>query len=224
MQISWKGQACFSLVVQQAKEQVKLVIDPFAPSFTGLHLPRLEADIVLATHGHQDHNNIEGVKSASPSNKGEPFAITGPGEYEIKGVAVQGITSFHDEKQGSERGQNTLYVIEAEGMRLCHLGDIGQAELTSEQISQIGNVDILFVPVGGVYTVEAKAAATIVHQIEPRLVVPMHYWLPGLKFKLEKVDGFLKEMGVKNAEPQSKLSVKLRDLPQEETKVVVLTP
>jgi len=216
MQISWKGQACFHIIAQgSGHEQVKLVIDPFDPSI-GLKMPSLEADIVLSTHDHEDHNNIKACAGA--------FAITGPGEYEVKDIAIQGIPSFHDEKEGKERGKNTMYVIEAEGIRLCHLGDIGQAELTAEQVSKIGNVDILFVPVGGVYTIAAKGASKIVNQIEPRLVIPMHYFLPNLKFKLDKVDDFLKEMGVKNEEPQNKLMVKLRDFTSEEMKVVLLTP
>ena len=218
MQITWKGQACFSLIAQRNKqEQVKLVIDPFDPSFTGLPLSSSEADIVLTTHDHEDHNHIKGVR-------GEPFVIAGPGEYEIKDVFVRGILSFHDEKEGSERGINTIYAIEAEGMRLCHLGDLGQTELTEDQVAKIGNVDILFVPVGGVYTVGVKAAVNIVHQVEPRIVIPMHYMLPKLKIKLEKADDFLRAMGAKNTEPQGKLSIKVRDLTGEETKVVVLTP
>src|SRR3989344_3177064 len=213
MQVSWKGQACFSVIAQRNKqEQVKLVIDPFDPSI-GLKMPVLEADLVLSTHDHEDHNNVKAVKGPAG---GAPFVITGPGEYEVKDISIQGIPSFHDEKEGKERGKNTIYVIEAEGIRLCHLGDIGQAELTAEQVSKIGNVDILFVPVGGVYTIAAKGASKIVNQIEPRLVIPMHYFLPNLKFKLDKVDDFLKEMGVKNEEPQNKLMVKLRDFTSEE--------
>lgn len=176
---------------------------------------------MLSTHGHEDHNNIKGVKSVSPDGA---FVITGPGEYEVKDIEIQGIASFHDEKQGKERGQNTIYKIVAEDIRICHLGDIGQAELTAEQVERIGDTDILFVPVGGVYTVDARGALKIVNQIEPRIVIPMHYMLPGLRFKLDKVDEFLKEMGVKNIEPQNKLSLKAKDLSSEETKVVVLTP
>ena len=215
MQILWKGHACFSITAQFGKqEQVRLVIDPFDASL-GLNVPSLEADIVLSTHDHYDHNNIKAVR-------GDPFVVAGPGEYEIKGVTIRGIPSFHDEKQGAERGTNTIYLIEAEGMRLCHLGDFGQAELTPDQVSKIGNVDILFVPVGGVYTIGAKAAANIVHEVEPRIVVPMHYMVPKLKVKLESVDAFLREIGAKNTEVQPKLNVKVRDLPVEETKVVVL--
>ena len=217
MQISWKGQACFSLIAQRNKqEQVRIIIDPFDPSI-GLKLPSLEADIVLVTHDHEDHNNWRAVK-------GDPFLITNPGEYETKEVFVQGMESFHDDVSGKERGMNTIYVIEAEGIRICHLGDIGQAELSSDQIEKIGNIDLLLVPVGGVYTVGAKNAAKIVSQIEPRMVIPMHYLLPQLKFKLEKVDEFLRILGVKNTEPQNKLVVKARDFSSEEMQVVVLAP
>lgn len=191
------------------------MIDPYDPSI-GLKMPTIEADIVLSTHDHADHNNIKACGSA--------FAITGPGEYEIKDISIQGISSFHDDVEGKERGKNTIYVIEAEGMKICHLGDLGQGELTTEQVSKIGNVDILLVPVGGVYTIDAKTAAKVVNQIEPRIVIPMHYLLPNLKFKLDKVDDFLKEMGVKNVEAQNKLSLKVRDFTSEETKVMLLTP
>ena len=217
MQIAWKGHACFHIIAQRVKqEQVKIVIDPFDPSI-GLRLPSMEADVVLVTHNHSDHNNTKGVK-------GEPFVISSPGEYEIKDIFVQGIPSFHDNSQGKERGMNTIYTIEVEGIRVCHLGDFGQAELSAEQVEKIGNIDVLCIPVGGVYTIGAKAAAKIVGQIEPRTVIPMHYLLPNLKFKLEKVDEFLRTMGAGKAEPQNKLTLKAKDLTGEETKVVVLIP
>jgi L-ascorbate metabolism protein UlaG (beta-lactamase superfamily) len=217
MQITWKGQACFSIGIQPSKqEQVRLVVDPFDSSI-GLKPLSGEADIVLVTHEHEDHNNIEGVG-------GEPFVISNPGEYEIKDIYIKGIASFHDDAGGKERGMNTIYVIEAEGMRLCHLGDIGQKELTANQVSEIGNIDILFVPVGGVYTVGAKGAAKIVNQIEPRSVVPMHYLIPKLKIKLESADAFLKEVGVKDVESQGKLNLKSKDFSAEEMKIMLLTP
>lgn len=217
MQVSWKGHACFHITAQRAKqEHVRIVVDPFDPAI-GLRLPSLEAEVVCVTHDHADHNNVKGVK-------GDPFVVSGPGEYEIKDVFIQGIPSFHDESQGKERGTNTIYTLEAEGIRLCHLGDFGQGELTGEQVERIGNIDVLFIPVGGVFTIGAKAAAKIVNQIEPRMVIPMHYALPNLKVKLDKVDEFLRVMGVKKPEIQQKLSVKAKDLSGEETKVVVLTP
>lgn len=217
MHILWHGQSCFEIIASQQKgEQIKIVIDPFSEDI-GLSLPKLEADILLATHDHYDHNNIKGVA-------GDPFLVQGPGEYERKDVFIQGIPSYHDEKDGKERGQNTIYTIEAEEMRLCHLGDFGQKELTSEQLEKIGDADILMVPVGGNFTVDAKGAAKIISQIEPRIIIPMHYYLPKLKVKIDGLDSFLKEMGQKSTEPQPKLLIKKKDLPEEETKVIVLQP
>jgi L-ascorbate metabolism protein UlaG (beta-lactamase superfamily) len=217
MQILWKGQACFSLTFQRQKqEQVKIIIDPFDDSL-GLRVPSFEADVVLSTHDHFDHNNIAAVK-------GDPFVVTSPGEYEVKDVFIRGIQSFHDDAQGKERGVNTIFVLEAEGMRVCHMGDFGQHELVAEQVGEIGNIDVLFVPVGGTYTIDGKQAAKIVGQIEPRMVIPMHYALPNLKVKLAKADDFLEALGIKGEDIQNKLTVKMRDLPAEETKVVVLKP
>lgn len=220
MHIIWKGQSCFQLLLSQQKgEQVKVVIDPYSEEI-GFKLPKLEADILLVTHDHYDHNNIKAVEGAPQ----EPFLINSPGEYEIKDVFIQGIPSFHDEKNGKERGQNTIYTIEAEELRMCHLGDLGQHELTPEQIEKIGNIDILMVPVGGGYTLDAKGATRVIAQIEPRIAIPMHYHIPKLKMKLDELDKFLKEMGQKSTEPQPKLLIKKKDLVAEETKVQVLTP
>jgi L-ascorbate metabolism protein UlaG (beta-lactamase superfamily) len=183
----------------------------------GLKVPSLSADVLLITHSHSDHNNKKAVK-------GNPFLIEGPGEYEVKEIFVQGIPAFHDDSQGAKRGQNTIYTIEAEELKVCHLGDLGQRELDTEQLEKIGDVDILMIPVGGVYTIDAKEATHIISQIEPRIVIPMHYYLPKLKIKLDGVDKFLKEMGKKTQVPQPKLLVKKKDLPEEEAQIVVLTP
>lgn len=220
MHIIWHGQACFQIIAARNKgEQVSVAIDPFDETI-GLKAPSLSADILLITHPHSDHNNKKAVR-------GEPFLIEGPGEYEIKEVFIQGISSLHDNKEGKERGQNTIYTLEVEGMQLCHLGDFGQKELTAEQLDKIGDVDILMIPVGGIYTIDARGAAKIISQIEPRIVIPMHYHLPKLNppagGRLEGVDKFLKEMGKKSVEPQPKLLIKKKDLP-EETKIVVLKP
>lgn len=217
MHIIWHGQSCFEIIAShKIGEQVKIVIDPFSEEI-GLNLPKLEPEILLITHSHYDHNNVKAVGSS-------PFLIEGPGEYEIKDVFIQGIPSYHDEKEGKERGQNTIYTIEAEEMRLCHLGDFGETELTSEQLEKIGDVDILMVPVGGIYTLDVKGAAKVISQIEPRIVIPMHYYLPKLKVKIGGLDAFLKEMGQKSVEPQPKLLIKKKDLTAEETKIVVLQP
>lgn len=217
MNIIWHGQACFQIIAQPAKNsQVRIIIDPYSEEI-GLKLPKLEADIVLTTHSHHDHNNIKAIA-------GNPFLIEGPGEYEIKGIFTQGIPSWHDQEQGAKRGANTIYAIEAEAIRICHLGDFGQAELSSEQLEKIGNVDILMLPVGGVYTIDAESAAKVMSQIEPKITIPMHYSLPKLKVKLEPLDKFLKIVGIKSVEPLSKLSIKKKDIPEEESKIIVLKP
>lgn len=217
MQIQWFGQACLKVQTKPGPNgEVTVVFDPFDPSMLGLKLPRLTADVLALTHDHPDHNYVQGVG-------GEYFLIKGPGEYEVKQVFVYGVPGFHDASGGSERGSNTMYVLEAEGMSLAHLGDIGQTELSPEQLEHLEGVDILVLPVGGVYTVNAKQAAALVSEIEPRLIIPIHYQLPGLKIKLEPVEKFVHELGLK-PEIVDKLKVSAKDLPQEETKLVVLQP
>ncbi|MBU4299440.1 MBL fold metallo-hydrolase [Patescibacteria group bacterium] len=217
MTIIWRGQSCFQITASRNKgEQVSIVIDSFSEEI-GLRLPKLEADIALVTHSHSDHNNIKAIS-------GTPFLIEGPGEYEIKNVFIQGIASFHDSSQGKERGENTIYTIETEEMRLCHLGDLGQNELTEEQLEKIGEIDILIIPVGGVCTIGGKEAIKIMSQIEPKITIPMHYSLPKLKVKLDGLDKFLKPLGIKSIVPVNKLSLKKKDIPTEEAKIIVLKP
>lgn len=217
MQIIWHGQACFQITaIPQKNSQIRIIVDPYSEEI-GLKLPKLEADIVLITHKHYDHNNLKAVQ-------GNPFLIEGPGEYEAKGAIFQGVHSWHDEKEGAERGSNTIYTIDVEEMRICHLGDFGQKELTSEQLDKIGEIDILMIPVGGVYTIDAKAAVKIMSQIEPKITLPMHYSVPKLKVKLEGLDKFLKTIGVKSIAPEPKLSIKKKDISEEEAKIIVLRP
>jgi L-ascorbate metabolism protein UlaG (beta-lactamase superfamily) len=217
MQIIWHGQACFQIISSQGRNhQVNIIIDPFDESL-GLRVPKLEADILLVTHQHYDHNNIKAVSA-------NPVLVSGPGEYEIKEVFIQGIPSFHDAVRGKERGPNTIYTIESEEIRLCHLGDLGQKELTSDQIEQIGQVDILMIPIGGVYTISAKEAVKVMSQIEPNIIIPMHYQIPKLKLKLDGLDKFLKTMGIKSITPLPKLSIKKKDIAPEEAKIIALKP
>ena len=171
MQIIWHGQSCFQISISQGKNNhVNIVIDPFSEE-VGLRLPKLQADILLTTHDHYDHNNVKAVS-------GNPFIINSPGEYEIKNVFIEGIPSWHDNSQGKERGENTIYTIEAEDLKLCHLGDFGQKELTGEQLEKIGEVDVLMIPIGGVYTISAKEALKVMSQLEPKIIIPMHYQIP----------------------------------------------
>jgi len=213
MNILWYGQSCFKL---QCKDIV-LVTDPFDKKI-GLRPPYGAADIVTISHDHYDHNNFEALKN-------NPFVVDGEGEFEIKKILIRGINSFHDNSEGRERGNNTIYIIEMEDLKICHLGDFGQEGFLNGQLEKIGHVDILFVPVGGTFTIDWKLASSIVNQIEPRIVIPMHYKVAGVKgdlLKLDKVDSFCKEYGVSEKDAVDKFSIKKRDLPQDETKAVVM--
>jgi len=217
MNIIWKGQSCFQIFTNQGKNNlVSIAIDPFSNDI-GLRVPKLQADILLITHDHHDHNNIKAVS-------GQPFIIKGPGEYDIKEVFIQGFSAFYDDSQGAEKEKITIYTIEAEEIRLCHLGDLGQKELSSEQLEKIGEVDILMIPVGGTYTIDAEEAIKIMSQIEPKITIPIHYKVPNLKVKIDGVDKFLKALGIKSLEPLPKLSIKRKDISQEEAKIIVLKP
>lgn len=210
MDIIWYGQSMFRLKGKTGS----VIIDPYDPELVGFKLPKdMDAQVVLSTHSHRDHNNIAAVT-------GNPLAITGPGEYEISGISIVGVPSFHDSSEGAQRGRNTIYNILIDGINVVHLGDLGHL-LSEEQLSQIDNIDILLVPVGGNYTIDAETAAKVVAQVEPRIVIPMHYGLPGTKAEIAGPEPFLKEMGAENITPVPKLSVTKDKLP-EETALVLL--
>lgn len=213
IEIIFLGHAAFKINF----DQTKVAIDPFDPKFlTGFKWMPQEADLVLVTHQHGDHNFVEGVK-------GDPFVIDGPGEYEVKGVSVFGIGSFHDKTQGSERGTNTMYLIESGDIVLAHLGDLGHIP-NEAQLKELERTDILMLPVGGTYTIGSSDAKKIIEHINPSIVIPMHYQVKGTYAeKLESVEKFLKEMEVETPESIDKLKIKSRaDLP-EETEVVIMT-
>jgi L-ascorbate metabolism protein UlaG (beta-lactamase superfamily) len=225
MLIQYFGQSFFKITVKnQFGQEVVLAIDPFHKDFCGLKTPnKFGADILLITHDHEDHNNVELIKGVEENS--EPFVITGPGEYEVKGVMIYGLPSFHDDAQGKERGDNTIFLIQAEEMWLAHLGDLGQKTLTDEQLGHLEGVDILLIPVGGTgATLDAKDALKVISHIEPRVIIPMHYALPDLKFKFDSVDKFIKESGLKPETVEEKVRLQKKDLPQEETKLVVIKP
>lgn len=211
MDIYFYGQSCLKLKGKAAT----VFIDPYKEEFTGLKLPKdLQADIAISTHNHDDHNNLEALTE-------NPIKITGPGEYEVKEVSIIGVSTFHDKEEGASRGRNTVYNISIDGLNVVHLGDLGHV-LSEGEVDEIGATDILLVPVGGVYTIDAKTASDIVSQLEPKIVIPMHYLVPNLKFELDPVEGFLKEMGFETAQPQPKLSITRDKLP-DELQVVVLS-
>jgi L-ascorbate metabolism protein UlaG (beta-lactamase superfamily) len=211
MDISWLGQSCFRI----KGKNVSIVTDPYDPEMVGLKKLKASADIVTVSHGHGDHNNTGAVE-------GEPFVIEGAGEYEVKGVRIAGVQTFHDNKQGKERGTNTLYVLEVDGVIICHCGDLGH-ELTVEQLEQIEDVDVLLIPVGGTYTLDGTEAVKVINQIEPKVVIPMHYKLPEAKtdLKLADLDSFLHAYGAKSVEPMSKYTVTKDKLPAEVELIVL---
>ncbi len=212
MEIKYLGHSSF--LVKGKKAQV--VFDPFDSHQVGLPFPKIEADVVCISHDHPDHNFQIGIS-------GDPYVIKGPGEYEIKGVNVSGIPSFHDDCGGALRGVNTIYVVEMDGLFLAHLGDLGHS-LTDRQMSVMGNVDILFVPIGGHYTIDAKTAVKVVSEIEPKMIIPMHFRVPGLKSTFDvlgTLDDFLKEIGESPALEKS-LKISRDDLPEGSVSLVVL--
>jgi len=210
VEITWYGQACFRL----RSRGLSVVTDPYSPAI-GLKLPRLTAAVVTVSHGHDDHNYVDAVK-------GPPFLISSPGEYEIEGIFVIGVGTYHDAKQGQERGKNTAYLIEFEGLTICHLGDLGHV-LTQEQVEQLNSVDILLIPVGGKYTLNGSKAAEVVGLLEPKIVIPMHYKVPGLEVQIEGVSRFLKELAVEPPSKLEMLTITRSQLP-DETRVVLLEP
>lgn len=215
MQIIWHGHSCFKIQTKTNNGEVVVITDPFGKDM-GSKIPKTVADIITVSHDHYDHNKVEGIG-------GEPFVISGPGEYESKGVFVYGVSSFHDKQTGAERGKNTIYVIKLldEDITIAHLGDLGHV-LSDKELERLEKIDILLIPVGGKYTLGAKEAVEVISQIDPRIIIPMHYKIAGLKTDdLAGVDDFTKEIGIKT-ENVNKLKISKKDLPQDETKVVVL--
>lgn len=212
MYITWLGHSAFKLQDKISSDGVTLVMDPYGEE-TGLKMPKIEADIVTISHGHNDHNNLASIK-------GTPFVVNCAGEYEVKNVAIEGVEVPHDDKDGKERGKVIAYRIDMDDISIAHLADLGTT-LTPKQLETLGDVDVLLVPVGGKFTIDAKKAVEVVSQVEPRIVIPMHYAVPGLKYDLDPVEKFIKELGVK-PRMEEKLKISKKDLPQEDMELVIL--
>ncbi len=210
VEINYLGHSSFRI----RGKQKTVVTDPFDER-VGKFPPDVNADIVTVSHDHADHNQTDKVH-------GSPFVVHGPGEYEVGGVSIIGIATFHDDKNGEERGNNNVYVIEIDELRIAHLGDLGH-KLAQDQLEEMGRIDILLVPTGGVYTIDAKTAAEVTKQVDPWVVIPMHYQAPNRKLseQLAEVGEFLKEIGKPEVVPAPKYSVSADRLP-EELQVIVL--
>ena len=217
MEIKYLGHSSFLIKTKTTK----LVTDPYDSDSVGFKFPKTEADIVTISHHHKDHDQIKNIVGI---NEVPPLVIDMPGEFEKMGVRVFGFQSFHDKTKGSERGENILYKFEAENLSVLHCGDLGFVPEDSF-IDAIGEVDILFVPVGGFYTIDSDEAVQLVKKIEPSIVIPMHYNQPKLNQKnfsqLASVSDFTKKFGVENLAPIPKLVYK-KDEIEQEMKVVVL--
>lgn len=213
MYITWLGHASFKIQDKTGADAVTIITDPFDNKI-GLKMPRVEADILTISHDHDDHANRDAVK-------GNPFEINTAGEYEIKGVAIEGVEAPHDDKEVKERGKTIIYRIDMDDITVVHLGDLGRT-LDSKQLERLVGADILLIPVGGKYTIDFKKAVEVVSQIEPRIVIPMHYKVPGLKLDIDEVDKFVKEIGLKPRQ-EEKLKINKKDLPQEEMELVILS-
>lgn len=209
MQLFWYGLSCFKFL----SKDTTVITDPYGKS-SGFIPLKTKANIVTISHNHENHNNLISIKD-------DPFIIDGPGEYERNGVFVKGISSFHDNKEGEELGINTIYIFEIEKIKICHLGDLGH-ELSAKQIERIDAVDILLAPVGEINTLKIEHLMDVISAIGPRIVIPMHFYDKRLKVKLNNVNDFLSEMGQENIKPEPKLAIKHKDLPSEDTKIVLL--
>lgn len=207
MKIRWFGQACF---LMESEKGIRIVTDPFNSSL-GYKIPSVEADMVTVSHEHYDHNATDEVK-------GNPEIVRGTGEKKIKDIAIKGVETFHDKAQGAQRGKNTVFSFEIDGMKIIHLGDLGHI-LTQEQIENIGEVDILLIPVGGTFTIDAQEASEVVGQLKPKITIPMHYKTPAIDLPIEGVERFLS--GNKNIEKKKELESRKEELPKEE-KIIVL--
>mgnify|MGYP001608084209 FL=1 len=214
MDITYLGHSSFKLKGKTAS----VITDPFDPKFVGLKYPSCDAEIVTISHNHSDHNQSQLIKAVR-------MVINGPGEYEVSGVSIIGIPSFHDTKKGEQRGENTIYVFEIDGLRVAHLGDLGEG-LSDGMISQLGNIDVLMIPVGGEYTMGPKEAVKVIGEVDPYFVIPMHYKVDGLSpefSKLEPVETFLSECGL-TVEKIDKFSLKKEDILEESSTKVILLP
>ncbi len=200
MEISWLGHSCFII---KGKEKT-IITDPYNPDL-GYSLGKPKADIVTLSHFHPGHSYVEGLAN-------DVKQIKSPGEYEIGGIFLTGITTFHDAQKGNVKGKNTVYLIEADGVTLCHLGDLGHP-LSLRLIEELGLIDVLFLPVGETSTIPIATAIEIVRQLNPHIVIPMHYKTEALRRNLQPVDKFLTKMGIAKAEAKTKLSISRSSLP-----------
>ncbi|PIR59272.1 MAG: hypothetical protein COU69_00720 [Candidatus Pacebacteria bacterium CG10_big_fil_rev_8_21_14_0_10_56_10] len=218
MELSYHGHAAFKLKGSAGT----VVTDPFN-QHVGLELPSLSADVITVSHHHDDHDNVSAVSGTSRRDR--PFIIDQAGEYEVAGISVFGVPSFHDDSQGSERGPNIIFTVLIDGVKVCHLGDLGH-QLDKTTRDDIGQVDILLCPVGGTYTIGPEEAISVIAALEPSIVVPMHFRTDrhdqNMFGQLKTLTEFVHKFGTDEPEHLPKLRAEADRLP-EETQLVVLS-
>ncbi|KXB00429.1 hypothetical protein AKJ42_00620 [candidate division MSBL1 archaeon SCGC-AAA261C02] len=207
--LNWYGQACFEI-----SDSSTVVTDPHDGDSIGLGAPQLEADVVTISHDHYDHSS--GVELVS---KAGTVTVDGLGEEVVDGVDIRGFESYHDKSEGEERGKNLIFTIDLDGVRICHLGDLGHT-LDSEGIERLGDVDVLLTPVGGNFTIDGSEAAEITEEIDPQVVVPMHYKINGLQVPISGSEEFLDSLD-EEYDLEERDGLRLKALPGEK-KVVKL--
>jgi Predicted Zn-dependent hydrolases of the beta-lactamase fold len=213
MKIKWLGHSCFLIT---SKDGVRIITDPYAVG-GGINYSPVEetADIVVVSHSHGDHSNVSAVR-------GKPEVIKSSGVKIARGIRFRGIATYHDTLQGKQRGDNTVFCFNIDNIGLCHLGDLGHL-LTPEHINEIGAVDILFIPVGGFYTIDAVAASQVCEQLKPKVVIPMHFKTPECAYPIASVDDFLKGKEIVKRVESSEMEFEQGRLPSA-TEIVLLQP
>lgn len=217
MLLQYYGHSCFKVTTKpggRATEDITIFFDPFGKDL-GIRPPQGQADVVFVSHRHDDHSNVSALK-------GDPVVIETPGEYAVKGINIVGVDAFHDNEEGATRGRSTIYILEVEDLKICHLGDLG-SDLSGKQLEEIDGVDILLIPVGGNYTIDGKKAAEIVKKIEPAIIIPMHYKVPGSTAEIEDESRFCNEMGNCPKEKIAKFNIKKKDLEEKKMEVVLMS-
>jgi len=202
VEITWMGHAMFMI---QDSKGTKIITDPYSEK-TGYRPPEVSADIVTVSHRHYDHDNVAAVD-------GNPQIVGAPGKVDIKGIIIEGIESYHDEVNGKKRGRNTIFKFYLDGLTLVHMGDFGQP-ITGDQVDALKDTDILLIPIGGNYTIDADQAAEVIENIKPKVVIPMHYKTKDTVIDIAPPDPFISQ--VQNVkEEESHVTVSKSSLPDE---------
>jgi L-ascorbate metabolism protein UlaG (beta-lactamase superfamily) len=203
LQIRWHGHACFEITNDKT-----LVTDPHDGKSIGIPAPSVQGDIILVSHDHYDHNSVKNVEK--PDSK----VVLDGRKRTIEDIEISGVDSFHDEERGAKRGNNIMYKFAVDGLKFCHLGDLGH-DLDEETVEKIGEVDVLFIPIGGTFTVDDKQAWEVIKKIKPKIVVPMHYKIGGLSLPIAGIDAFLEQNPYKLLHVGNEIEIDKEDLPSE---------